>query len=113
PGDRRTALLGHLEACPGCRQVLDELSETADALLLAGPVVAPPDGFEDRVLERIEAPGAARTPARTGIGSRAPTRLRLLAVAAAAAVLLGIGGVAGAHLGPTLGGDHGLRTVEP
>ena len=79
PGDRRTALLNHLEECPGCRQLLDELSETADALLLAGPVAAPPPGFEDRVLERIQAPRA-----------RAQTRLRLFAAAAAAALLLAL-----------------------
>ncbi|HTC80448.1 MAG TPA: zf-HC2 domain-containing protein, partial [Acidimicrobiia bacterium] len=88
PGDRRTALLNHLEECPGCRQLLDELSETADALLLAGPVAAPPPGFEDRVLERIQAPRA-----------RAQTRLRLFAAAAAAALLLAVGGVVGARFG--------------
>jgi Putative zinc-finger len=110
PGDRRATLLGHLEECPGCRHLLDELSETADALLLAGPVVAPPAGFENRVLERIDAPRA-----RTGARGRAQARLRLLAVAAAAAVLLGIGGVAGAHLGRSSGGSgHGreFQTVK-
>ena len=104
PGDRRTALLNHLEECPGCRQLLDELSETADALLLAGPVAAPPPGFEDRVLERIQAPRA-----------RAQTRLRLFAAAAAAALLLAVGGVAGARFGPSgEGGDsgHEFQTVQ-
>src|SRR5207302_205979 len=93
PGDRRAALLGHLEGCPGCRHLLDELSETADALLLAGPVVVPPAGFEDRVLERIDAPRArigARVGTRARARDRAQTRFRLLAAAAAAAVLLGI-----------------------
>ena len=112
PGDRRTTLLGHLEECPGCRHLLEELSEAADALLLAAPVAVPPAGFEDRVLERIETPGAARTAARTGVGSRARTRLRLLAAAAAAAVLLGVGGVAGAHLGRSSGDNHELETVR-
>jgi hypothetical protein len=109
PGDRRAALLGHLESCPGCRHLLDELSETADALLLAGPVVAPPAGFEDRVLERIDAP-RARIGARVGTRARAQTRFRLLAAAAAAAVLLGIGGVTGAHLGRSSGGE--FQTVK-
>jgi len=112
PGDRRTALLGHLEGCPGCRHLLDELSETADALLLAGPVVTPPAGFEDRVLARIDTP-RPRVGAQAGTGTRARahTRFRLLAAAAAAAVLLGTGGLAGAHLGGSSGG-HEFQTVQ-
>jgi hypothetical protein len=88
PGDQRTALLSHLEECPSCRQLLDGLLEAADVLLLAGPGVAPPAGFEDRVLARIQAPRAR---------ARKQARLRLLAAAAAAAVLLGVGGLTGAH----------------
>jgi len=53
PGDRRAALLAHVEECPNCRRLLDQLTETADDLLLAGPEAAPPAGFEDRVLARI------------------------------------------------------------
>jgi hypothetical protein len=109
PGDRRAALLAHVEACPACRDLLDELSETADALLLAAPVAAPPAGFEDRVLEQIQAPRVrvgGRSPARS------PARLRLLAVAAAAADLLGIGGLAGAHFGDPSGHGHELATVQ-
>jgi hypothetical protein len=104
PGDRMAALLDHLEQCPGCRHLLDELSETADALLLAGPVAAPPPGFEDRVLDRIQAPRAR---------ARARTRLRLFAAAAAAAVLLAVGGVAGVRFGRG-GGDSGreFQTVQ-
>ncbi|HTC82141.1 MAG TPA: zf-HC2 domain-containing protein [Acidimicrobiia bacterium] len=111
PGDRRAALLAHLESCPGCRHLLDELSETADALLLAGPVMAPPEGFEDRVLERIQAP-RVRPAARTVARSRGPARLRLLAAAAAAAVLLGVGGLAGAQLGRSSGDGLELETVR-
>jgi Putative zinc-finger len=105
PGDRRAALLHHLEACPDCVRLLDELSESADALLLAGPVAAPPPGFEDRVLERIQAPRAR---------GRARTRLRLFAAAAAAAVLLAVGGVAGARFGRSGGSDSGpeFQTVQ-
>jgi hypothetical protein len=103
PGDRRTALLTHLEACPGCRHLLDELSEAADALLLAVPVVTPPAGFEDRVLERVQAPRAQ---------ARAQARLRLLAAAAAAAVLLAVGGVTGAHFGRSAGGGDPGREFQ-
>jgi Putative zinc-finger len=105
PGDRRAALLNHLEECPGCRRLLDELSETSDALLLAGPVAAPPAGFEDRVLERIQTPR---------VRARAQARFRLFAAAAAAVVLLAVGGVAGAHFRRTGEGDSGqdFRTVQ-
>jgi len=96
PGDQRTAVLSHLEQCPSCRHLLDGLSEAADVLLVAGPVAAPPAGFEDRVLERIRAPRAR---------ARVRARLRLLAVAAAAAVLLGVGALTGAHFGRA--GDNG------
>ena len=104
PGDRRATLLDHLEECPGCRHLLEELSETADALLLAGPVAAPPAGFEDRVLGRVQAPR---------VRARAQARLRLFAAAAAAAVLLAVGGLAGARLGRS-GDDAGreLQTVQ-
>jgi len=103
PGDRRAALLRHLEECPRCRQLLDELSETADALLLAGPVAAPPAGFEDRVLERVRTPRssapaalAPRPAAGRSAGPRRRARVRLFAAAAAAALLV-VGGVAGAQ----------------
>jgi hypothetical protein len=112
PGDRRAALLHHLEECPACRQLLDELSETADALLLAGPVVAPPAGFEDRVLERVRAPRSPAPPALAprSVASRSkvprrPARRRLLAAAAAAAVLFVAGGVAGAQFGRSRAGS--------
>ena len=103
PGDRRAALLNHLEECPSCRRLLDVLSETSDALLLAGPVAAPPPGFEDRVLERIQTPRV-----------RSRSRFRLFAAAAAAVALLAVGGVAGAQLRRPGGGDSGrdFRTVQ-
>jgi Putative zinc-finger len=107
PGDRRAALLQHVEECPDCRHLLDELSETADALLLAGPVVAPPPGFGSRVLDRIQAP-------RARARNRNRTRLRLFAAAAAAAMLLAVGGVVGARFGRSGGGDAGreFQTVQ-
>jgi hypothetical protein len=121
PGDRRAALLVHVESCRRCRPLLDELSGAADALLRAGPVTAPPEGFEDRVLgriqppagagidesgadriqppggDRVHEPGVARIPARP--------RLRVFAAAAVAAALLLVGGVAGGVIGRS-GGDR-------
>jgi hypothetical protein len=114
PGDRRTALLAHLEECPNCRHLLDRLSGTADALLLAGPVAAPPAGFDHRVLDRID---EARERGRRGRAGRvgagrvgAQVRLPAFAAAAAAAALLAIGGIAGAALRPSSGdSDSGRR----
>jgi hypothetical protein len=103
PGDRRAALFAHLEGCPGCRRLLDELSETADGLLLAGPATPPPRGFEDQVMRRMHT-------------ARPRPRLRLLAAAAAAVVLLAAGGVAAVHIrqpaGEVDGPGHELRTVR-
>jgi hypothetical protein len=118
PGDRRATLLAHLEDCAGCRRLLDELSESADALLLAAPAVTPPAGFEDGVLERVRAAqseGRRVRPARAGsswaAGKGRPARVRLLAAAVAAVVLVVLGGVAGARLGGN-GEGRELRTVH-
>lgn len=126
PGDRRAALLAHLEACPACRDLLDDLSETADALLLAAPAAEPPPGFLGRVLEQMQGPRAAssrpgdapnaadniRSIGRGGRPRSRPARTRLLAVAAVAAVLLGIGGLAGAQFGRSSDDGHELATVQ-
>ena len=107
PGDQRAALLRHLEDCPACRRLLDELSESADALLLAAPAVAPPAGFEGRVLARLGEARRDRPAARRP--ARRPARLPVLAVAAAAALLLAVGGVAGARFGAS---DHAGRDAS-
>ena len=96
PGDQRAALLAHVEQCPNCRQLLDELTETADDLLLAGPAATPPSGFEDRVLEQIQGVQGRSGPRRR---DRAALRLPTWAAAAAAVVLLVTGGVTGAVIG--------------
>jgi hypothetical protein len=119
PGDRRAALLAHVEECPHCRRLLEQLTETADDLLVAGPAAAPPDGFEDRVLARIaEGPAAAGrggAPARRR-RDRAAVRLSTWTAAAAAAVLLVLGGVTGAVIGRSADGPgesaEQLRTVQ-
>ena len=53
PGAERASALVHLESCAGCRHELDELSEAADALLLAVRAADPPVGFEVRLLDRM------------------------------------------------------------
>ena len=109
PGDRRAALLAHVAECPNCRHLLDQLSETADALLLAGPVTTPSSGFDDRVLADI---AGARSRGR----GRAQFRLPIPAAAAAAVALLMVGGLAGAVVSRSSDGSGGgirrFRTVD-
>jgi len=111
PGDRRAALLAHVEECPNCRRLLDQLTETADDLLLAGPEAAPPAGFEDRVLARIAQGDRRRRPRdRNALG------LSTWTASAAAVVLLVVGGLTGAVIGRSTGGPgesgEQLRTVR-
>jgi Putative zinc-finger len=72
-GEERAEALEHLSRCPECRRYLEELSVSADELLLLAPAHEPPSGFEGRVLAQI-------TPRRSW-GWR-----RVLVPAAAAAV---------------------------
>jgi len=115
PGDRRAELLAHVEECPNCRRLLDQLTETADDLLLAAPEVAARAGFEDRVLGRI----AEGSPAGRGgrrRRDRAALRLSAWTAAAAAVVLLVLGGITGAVIGRSAGGPgesaEQFRTVQ-
>jgi hypothetical protein len=119
PGDQRTALFQHVDECPACRRLLDELSESADALLLAAPVATPAAGFEDRVLERVAAAREAGGGLHAGASGsgRAPAvrrsaRIRTFAAAAAVVALLAVGGVAGARLGGNGDNGHEFQTVQ-
>ena len=80
-------LLGHLRDCAACRSAYDELARATDLTLAAAPAIAPPVGFETRVLARLapEPVPAERTRGR---------RLASLAAAAAVGVLAGGLGVA-------------------
>jgi hypothetical protein len=80
PSERARALQ-HLEHCAACRQALEDLSLTADRLLLLAPEIDPPAGFEARVL-------ASRAPSRFG-----PKRLLAAAAALVVAAALGAGSV--------------------
>ncbi|MCW8379873.1 cupin domain-containing protein [Streptomyces justiciae] len=94
PGES-AELLRHLTVCPACRSTYDDLSAAVDSVLPAAPSVAPPAGFDARVLERLELP--APEP-RTG--RRRSYRLPLLVAAAAAAGLcLGAAGAVVVDLG--------------
>lgn len=76
-GDERAQVLAHTKSCADCRREMEELSATADALLLLGPVHEPSSGFESNVLAKIQS--AQRPPRRTRW---------LVAAAAVASVLL-------------------------
>ncbi|MGH2717672.1 MAG: anti-sigma factor family protein [Actinomycetota bacterium] len=97
PGDQRSAVLAHLEGCSACRGLVKELSDVADALLLAAPEVDPPAGFAKRVT-------------RPMVGERAPRRwLRWRPAAAAMVIALAVGVAIGflpSHL------ESGVRVEE-
>lgn len=54
-GRERADGLAHLAACGSCRQLVADLSQSADALLVVGPVAEPPAGFESSVVNRLRA----------------------------------------------------------
>ena len=66
-GDERAKVLAHSRTCSNCRHLIEELSETADVLLLVGPTREPPSGFESDVLARIQSAGQQR-PRRRWLG---------------------------------------------
>jgi hypothetical protein len=128
PGDLRGLALEHLEGCTLCRGRLEELSESADELLLAYGPAEPPEGFEARVLDRLASERVRGEPARGEPArgrrrreSRARRRSWRIAVtvAAAAAAIVGLA-LAGGRLesGGTTSSTHlatprhsDLRTV--
>jgi hypothetical protein len=117
PGDLRARALGHLAGCTSCRTAVEELSATADALLLAAPAVEPPAGFDLRVQRGIH-----RRQAHRHLRRRPRTTVAALAAAAAVVVALAGGGslIAGSRAQqPGLqadsvlaGKDHDLRTAK-
>lgn len=81
-GDERALVLAHIKSCRDCRLKMEELSVTADALLLLGPLHEPTPGFESKVLAKME---SARRP---------PTRLRWRLIAAGLASVVVTGAAA-------------------
>ena len=62
-GNERGAAITHLATCARCQAHLEGLVRVADHLLLLTPPVEPEIGFESRVMGRLAAGGAFRTPA--------------------------------------------------
>jgi len=54
-GTGRAALLEHVRSCRSCWAELRDLETAAEALLLCAPEADPPIGFEQCVLDRIQA----------------------------------------------------------
>lgn len=100
-GPERADVLAHLETCAACREEVADLSALADALLEVAPHAGPPPGFEARVLDRIGA--TAAVPAASG------RSWRPAAVAAAIALVVGVGG--GIALGGRERGGDAVRTA--
>lgn len=99
--------LRHLTTCRSCRSAYDELSRTVDTLMTAAPSIAPPAGFETRVLERIAAQGTER---------RRPRRRLMMVAAAAAIVGVGLGALGSRtlHDSATISAsDHGAALITP
>jgi hypothetical protein len=47
-------LLSHLVFCSSCATEFEQLASLAKSLLLLVPEIEPPDGFESRLLDRLE-----------------------------------------------------------
>jgi hypothetical protein len=84
-GIDRAETLDHLAGCPGCRAQVDDLTETADQVLLAAPVDEPPAGFESAVLDRLAAEPRPVPASRAWRGRRTA-----VALVAAAALVVGV-----------------------
>jgi hypothetical protein len=68
-GRERARMLVHLQRCGHCQDRVCELAVTAERLVGLVPEVAPPSGFEQRVLAAI---AAASAPVSEGLYSAAP-----------------------------------------
>lgn len=101
-GVERARALAHLDGCPRCRALVEEMAEVSDAVFQLGPEVEPPAGFESRLLARREQP-------------RRPSRLRrrwpvvVAASLSAAAAVTAVVSLAG----PGSPGSPGFRVEHP
>ena len=102
PGDQRASVLEHLAGCTTCRHLVEQLAETADALLSAHGLVEPPPGFEERTLAAMQGTVSPRPSVSPGPSAIAPLRRqrrpRPVVLAAAAAVFLAVMAGGGATL---------------
>jgi hypothetical protein len=113
--DWSTELLDHAAGCLSCQSHLDQLSLIGDRLLLAGPQISPPAGFEERAVTRmlppapISAPAARRRPPWRRIPRRTAYRVALVAAITVALAGISIGG--GYALGHDRAGRQQITTL--
>ena len=99
-GAERGQALAHLAGCAECRHFVDEMSETADSLLLLAAEAEAPLGFESRVVARLAADHPRRRP------------WRWIATAAAAVVLAAAATGIVVHNHEARLGDLNVRTAS-
>ncbi len=117
-GDERSLALAHLEQCEICRQIVEGLSQAADALLLAAPEADPPVGFEVGLLQRLRdgtgEAGVAEIQRLGDLAARASARqakrMRRMVVGIAAATLVALG--AGIGIGELAAPSSGSPTAK-
>lgn len=103
PGDR-ARLSAHVNACESCRADYAAIEHSVRVAMAAAPAIAPPPGFSGRVLQAMgldsdiaAAPSRPTVPAGGAVPAMSARRWSTALVAAAAALVLGVGlGVVGA-----------------
>jgi anti-sigma-K factor RskA len=80
-GAERAEVLHHVSACAGCRRLVQELTQVADALPHVAPEAEPPPGFEHRVLARIRGDRARKLRRRAMVLASTAAAAAILAVA--------------------------------
>ncbi|MGH8995079.1 MAG: hypothetical protein ACRDYB_03440 [Acidimicrobiales bacterium] len=96
-GRSRSESLEHVASCPRCAAELEQLSIVADKLLQLAPEIEPPLGFELRLAHKLQVAAMSRRPRRFR---------RASVLAAAAAILVVLGGSLGALVSPRGSNAH-------
>jgi hypothetical protein len=116
PDDERAAFEAHLPECDACRVQLAELAPSVAMLATSAPRVEPPDRLRSTLLakvaseaELVREAGPQAAAQRRRSRWRRPVRLSPAWAGIAAALLLLVGGAAGALL--ARGGDEGTRII--
>lgn len=111
-GRERASALAHAATCDPCQHELIALGALADELVTLTPAVEPPPGFETRVIAALrqpDQPGGSTAPGGMRVHRLVGRSRRVLAMAAAAAVV-----AAGVALGGwALSNDHGSPATHP
>lgn len=88
--EERSAFEEHLRSCPPCRAAVADLSGTVGDLALAAPSAEPPAGLRGAILDAARAERGVVVPLRPRRARLAPVAGVGFALAAAAAMVLGL-----------------------